>query len=142
MQKSFCYKINLFNKYETPWEGSRICKKKYLKSIDWLRQKVKSKNLRYKFFRLDKEKNIQLFSNGGWHFNCLMKAEDISIKLKTFAHTEYNQKKFTDIITIKDKIKNRQDLFNRGWFYKKVKFEKSFPKYLRNNRNLLKDWII
>ena len=105
MQKSYCYKINLFNQYETPWEGSRICKKKYLKSIDWLRQKVVSKNLKYKFFRFDKEKSIQLFNNGGWHFNCLMKAEDISIKLSTFAHTEYNLVKFTDINIIKKKNK-------------------------------------
>ena len=27
-QKMFTYKINLFNKHETPWEGTRICKKK------------------------------------------------------------------------------------------------------------------
>ena len=32
--------INLtFNKYETPWEGTRVCKKKNLKSIDYMRQK-------------------------------------------------------------------------------------------------------
>ena len=142
MQKSYCYKINLFNQYETPWEGSRICKKKYLKSIDWLRQKVLSKNLKYKFFRIDKEKNIQLFNNGGWHFNCLMTAEDISIKLKTFAHTEYNLPKFTDIDLIRKKINSFQDLFNRGWLYKKTQVDDSFPKYLRDNKSLYKDWII
>ena len=27
-QKCFNYKFNLFNKYETPWEGTRVCKKK------------------------------------------------------------------------------------------------------------------
>ena len=27
-QKMYTYKINLFNKYESPWEGTRICKKK------------------------------------------------------------------------------------------------------------------
>ena len=30
-QKMFTYKINLFNRHETPWEGTRICKKKNLK---------------------------------------------------------------------------------------------------------------
>jgi len=142
MQKSYCYKINLFNQYETPWEGSRICKKKYLKSIDWLRQKVVSKNLKYKFFRFEKERNIQLLSNGGWHFNCLMKAEDISIKLKTFAHSEYNSEKFTDVNAIKEKIGNFQDLFNRGYFYQKINIDDTFPKYLRDNKNIFKDWII
>ena len=28
LQKTFCYKFNIFNKYETPWSGSRIAKKK------------------------------------------------------------------------------------------------------------------
>ena len=28
MQKCFNYKFNLFNKYESPWEGTRVCKKK------------------------------------------------------------------------------------------------------------------
>jgi len=142
MQQSYCYKINLFNNYETPWEGSRICKKKDLKSINWLRQKVLSKNLKYRFFRFDKEKNIQLLTNGGWHFNCLMKAQDISIKLKTFAHTEYNFSTFTDINVIKKKIDNFEDIFNRNRFYKKIQIDNSFPKYLRDNKSLYKEWII
>ena len=28
MQKSFCYKFNLFNSHESPWEGTRVCLKK------------------------------------------------------------------------------------------------------------------
>ncbi len=28
LQKFFVYKINIFNKFETPWQGTRICKKK------------------------------------------------------------------------------------------------------------------
>ena len=43
MQKCFNYKFNLFNKYESPWEGTRVCKKKNLKSIDYMRQKIKKK---------------------------------------------------------------------------------------------------
>ena len=31
MQKFFNFKFNLFNKYESPWEGTRVCKKKKLK---------------------------------------------------------------------------------------------------------------
>ncbi len=30
-QLFFNYKFNLFNSYETPWEGTRVCKKKKLK---------------------------------------------------------------------------------------------------------------
>ena len=39
LQKFYVYKINVFNKFETPWQGTRICKKKYLKSITFLRKK-------------------------------------------------------------------------------------------------------
>ena len=28
LQKCFNYKFNLFNSFETPWEGTRVCKKK------------------------------------------------------------------------------------------------------------------
>ena len=28
LQQMFCYKFNLYNKFESPWEGTRICKKK------------------------------------------------------------------------------------------------------------------
>ncbi len=28
LQKMYCYKFNLYNKYESFWEGTRICKKK------------------------------------------------------------------------------------------------------------------
>ena len=28
LQQMYCYKFNLYNKYESPWEGTRICKKK------------------------------------------------------------------------------------------------------------------
>ena len=31
MQKMFCYKLNIYNQYESPWEGTRIAKKKKLK---------------------------------------------------------------------------------------------------------------
>ena len=42
-QNCFNYKFNLFNKYESPWEGTRVCMKKNLKSIDFMRQKVNQK---------------------------------------------------------------------------------------------------
>ena len=38
-QKCFNFKFNLFNPYETPWEGTRVCKKKNLKSINFISPK-------------------------------------------------------------------------------------------------------
>ncbi len=142
MQKNFNYKFNLYNKFESPWDGPRFCKRKNLKSIDYMRQKVWAKNLKYKFYRFDKEKNIQLFLNGGWHFNNIMSPEMISKKLKTFAHIEYSSDKYASPAIIKKKIDNREDLFERGFKYEKIELDKSFPKYLLENKNFFKDFII
>ena len=142
MQNMFSYKLNIYNSIESPWEGTRIAKKKDLESIDYLRQKVLKKNLKYSFLRIDKEKNIEIFEKGGWHFNYLLKPEEISIKLKTFAHTEFNKEIYTDIKIIKNNIANCKDLFQRGHTYDKVEIDKTFPKYIFENKEKLKEWII
>ena len=141
-QNCFNYKFNIFNPYETPWEGTRVCKKKDLKSIDFMRQKIKSKNLQYKFYRIDKEKNIEIFKNAGWHFNNVMSPELISLKLKTFAHSEFSGDRFSNVSVIKNKIKNKIDLFERGHTYKKVDIDKSFPSYLIENLEKYKHYIL
>ena len=107
-----------------------------------MRQNIKSKNLKYNFLRIDKERNIELFENSGWHFNNIMKPERISIKLKTFAHTEFSNQEFSSIDVIKSKIDKRVDLFNRGHVYQKVKLDNSFPKYLLENYELYKLYIL
>ena len=142
MQKCFNYKFNLFNKYESPWEGTRVCKKKNLKSIDFMRQKVKSKNLKYNFLRLDKEKNIEIFSEAGWHFNNILSPEEISLKLKTFAHSQFADEKFSSTSVIKKKIDKCIDLFERGHQYTKVEIDNTFPNYLKNNKDKFNKFIV
>ena len=142
MQKCFNYKFNLFNSYESPWEGSRVSKKKNLKSINFMRQKIKSKNLNYNFLRIDKEKNIQIFNDGGWHFNNILDPQEISLKLKTFAHSEFSSEEFSSPNVIKEKIEKKIDLFNRGHNYKKIEINETFPKYFLNNLEKYKKFII
>ena len=141
-QKCFNYKFNLFNTYESPWEGTRVCRKKNLKSIDFMRQKIKSKNLKYKFYRFDKEKSIEIFRNAGWHFNNIMSPETISTKLKTFAHSEFSSTKFSDPIIIKSKIEKKIDLFERGHRYEKIRLDNTFPDYLLKNHEKYKLYIL
>ena len=107
-----------------------------------MRQKVKSKNLNYNFWRFDKEKNIKIFDKAGWHFNNIMSHEQISLKLKTFAHTEFSDDKFSSVETVKNKINQQIDLFNRGHKYEKVKFDNFFPKYILENKEKFSKWII
>ncbi len=142
MMNMYVYKLNLFNQYETPWQGTRICEKKDLKSFSFLRKKVLVKNLKKNFFRkLFLEKNIDLIQNGGWHFNNLNKPAVISKKLKSFAHSEFSRKKFSSIKIIKKKIKMHIDLFNRGHIYKLVKIDNTYPKFITNNLKLFKNYI-
>jgi len=141
LQNCFNYKFNLFNKYESPWEGTRVVKKKYLKSIDFMRQKILKKNLK-KFYKFNIEKNIEIIENGGWHFNNIMSANKISIKLKTFAHSEFSDSRYSSIEVIKSKIKSKKDLFERGHTYKKIKFDKKFPQFLIKNKKKYKKYIL
>jgi beta-1,4-mannosyl-glycoprotein beta-1,4-N-acetylglucosaminyltransferase len=142
LQECFNYKFNLFNKYESPWEGTRVTKKKNLRSIDYMRQKVLKKNLKYNFLRIDKERNIEIFTNSGWHFSDVMPIDQISLKLKTFAHVEFSDEKFSSIELIKNKIDNLEDLFGRGHKYEVVELNKKFPKYILNNKSKFKEFII
>ena len=142
LQKFYNYKFNLFNPYESPWDGTRVAKKKNLKSIDYMREKIRSKNLKYQFWRIDKDKNLEVFNNGGWHFNNILSPQEISLKLKTFAHTEYSLEKFTNVNFIEKNIEEKKDLFGRGYEYKKVPLDNTFPNYIEKNRDKYKKWII
>ena len=102
----YYYKINIHSKTQgknCSWPGSRLCLKKNLKSFSWFKH-LKSKNAKKPFWKIFKEKSIQLIDNGGWHFNYLLEPEKISTKLKTFAHTQYNKDEFTNIDVIKKNI--------------------------------------
>ena len=105
-----------------------------------MRQKIIKKNLK-KWWRPDKEKSVELIESGGWHFNNLFSAQELSIKLKTFAHTEFSSEKFSDIDIIKKKIDKKTDLFNRNEFYKKVDLDETFPKYILENKVYFQNFI-
>ena len=142
MQKFFVYKINIFNKYESPWEGTRICKKKDLKSITHLRKKILTKNLKKAFWKIGLEKNIQVIEEGGWHFNNLYIPELISKKLKTFQHEEFSIEKYSSIDVINRKISKLEDLFGRNQNYQKVELDKSYPDYIINNLVVFDKFIL
>ena len=141
LQDCFCYKFNIFNKYETPWEGTRICKFKDLKSFDYMRQNIKAKNLKKALWKFYVEKDICLIQNGGWHFNSLMDAKEISLKLKTFAHENLAGDEYSNIDVIKKNILEKKDLFKRNNLYETIKLDKSFPKYIIENKIKLNEWI-
>tara|TARA_B110001454_G_C12707820_1_gene429377 strand:- start:933 stop:1739 length:807 start_codon:yes stop_codon:yes gene_type:complete len=138
-QKMFSYKLNLLNEYEKNWHGSRICLKKKLKSPQWLRN-LKFK--KYPFWRIDKIRNIQIIEEGGWHFAYQLSPHEIAKKIKSFSHGEFNTSDFTNESIITEKIKMQKDIFSRGFTYKKVEVDKSFPEYILKNLDKYKNWIL
>ena len=133
------YKINLLNLDEKNWHGSKICLKKNFKSPQWLRN-LKFK--KYPFWRLDKLRNIQIINDGGWHFAYLQSPQDISKKIKSFAHGEYNKEHIVNEDKIKLKLEKGEDILERGYRIKKIDIDNTFPQYIVDNKNKLKQWIV
>ena len=138
-QRMFMYKLNFLNLKENNWHGSKICLKKNFRSPQWLRD-LKFKE--YPFWRVDKLRNLQIIKNGGWHFAYLQTPENISKKIKSFAHGEFNKTSITNEESIRLKIEKGQDVFERGHSLKKIDIDSSFPKYILQNKDKLKKWII
>ncbi len=137
-QSNYCYKFNMKNITYPDWYGSKICKKKYLKSPQWLRnQKVKNYSL-FKFFKI----KWNIIDNGGWHFSFLMYPEEIKKKIKSFAHDEFNKTKYLDVDRINKSIIEGLDLFDRNQQYIRVNLDKTFPKSIFDNKKKYQDWIL
>ena len=137
-QTNYSFKFNLKNITFPIWYGTKLCKKKYLKSPQWLRdQKVK----KYSFLKFYKIK-WNIIQNGGWHFSYIMNPNEISEKIKSFSHAEYNLDKYTNIKIIEDKLSKGLDLFNRNQSYQKVELDSSFPKSFFENKNKFVKWFL
>ena len=138
IQMNFQSKINQLNLTEPNWAGTKICKKKFLKSPQWLRNIKTGKR---PFWKLYKPAQPQIIENGGWHFSFLKSPKDIAKKINSFAHQEFNKEIYKSDSNIKDKIDNKSDLFGRDYKYQSVKIDGKFPKYIQNNTDKFKDWI-
>ena len=137
-QKMFYYKFNLLNRTDPFWYGTKICKKKHLKSPQWLRdQKVKKYSF-WKFYKI----NWNIIKDGGWHFSFLMNAEQIKSKIESYAHAEFNNKNYNNLEKINFSLENQVDLFDRKIEFEKIIFDETFPKYILNNKEKYKNWIL
>ena len=152
-QKMFYYKFNLCSD-SIAWTGTRGCKKKYLKSPQWLRN-IKDRS--YPFWRLDiifsknKYSNINFVNDGGWHFSYIKTPEDIEEKLKSYAHHREYELNSLGINEIKNKIINKESIYDLKIDMKNPKFNSGqkliiskmnqLPSYIQNNLNKYKQWL-
>ena len=107
-----------------------------------MRDNVRIKNLKYKFWRIDKYKKIFKIYNGGWHFSFLGEPEFISSKIKSYTHNELDKEEFTNLKKISERIKNLKDPFDRNKKLVKIQLDSSFPDYILNNKEKYKNWIL
>ena len=152
-QNMFYYKFNL-KLPNLEWYGTKGCKKKYLKSPQWLRN-IKDK--KYPFYRIDtyfsekKYINLRFINNGGWHFSNIKTANEIQYKLKSYLHhREFDVNPMT-ANEIENIIKNKQAIYDLtvdktvnkiGNGNKLEKFPLiKLPKYIQNNLEKFKIWI-
>ena len=153
-QKIFYYKLNLLLP-SLNWYGSKACKLKDIKDIDNLRA---IKNKKYPFYRLDtlfselKHQSLEIVNEGGWHFSNLKNIDDLEKKyLNDENHSEYEAQGFT-IERIKNNIKNRVIDYNHeakkdsNERFKQTKLDVAktdiLPKYIRDNLDRYREWII
>ena len=153
VQKMFYYKFNLMQ-LNFDWLGSRACKKKDLVSCQWLRN-IKGKS--YPFWRLDalfsnkKYINIDFIKDGGWHFTCIKKPEDLHYKLSNFLHHVEYQESGIQIDKVKELIKERKILYDHKADMRDRKYtgkvslskvsNEILPKYIISNANKYKEWL-
>ena len=153
-QKMFYYKFNLFYK-NFNWFGSKATKKKNFVSPQWLRN---IKNKFYPFWRFDtlfsklKYNNIKFIENGGWHFTCIKKPEDVQKKLLTFAHHQDFEDAKISLKDLKDRMNKKIILYdhkldkkNQNKWDTNIKLVKindeGLPFYLQNNKEKFSDWF-
>ena len=153
-QKIFYYKLNLLLP-SLDWYGSKACKLKDIKDIDNLRA---IKNKKYPFYRFDtlfsklKHQSLEIVNEGGWHFSNLKNIDDLEKKyLNDENHSEYEAQGFT-IERIKNNIKNRVIDYNHeakkdsNERFKQTKLDVAktdiLPKYIRDNLDRYREWII
>ena len=153
-QEMFYYKFNL-KLPNFSWIGTKACKKKNLKSPQWLRN---IKDRKFPFYRLDtlfsdnKYSSIKFIDNGGWHFTNIKTPEEIYLKLNTFLHNVDFKLSGLELEDIKKMVKEKKILYDHFADQKKIKKWDSpvtleainilnLPEYIINNKDKFKKWI-
>ena len=152
-QKMFYYKFNL-SLPNLDWFGSKACKLKNLKSIDFLRS---IKNKSYPFYRVDtffsnlKHQSVEIVNSGGWHFSNLKNADELERKyLNDENHAEYFLQGYSKE-NIKSNLLNKTISYNHkakknsSERFQQTKLSKIkldiLPSYLLDNLEEYSQWI-
>ena len=153
-QEIFYYKLNRYLEGFT-WHGTKACKKKNLKSPQWIRN---VKNKKFGFWRLDtffsetKYINKIFIKSGGWHFSNLKNPVDIENKLKSYLHHRDFDVENIDLKEISKLMRNNETIYDMFADKREKKFSENkrklnlypknkLPQYILANENKFKEWL-
>jgi beta-1,4-mannosyl-glycoprotein beta-1,4-N-acetylglucosaminyltransferase len=101
------YNFNLNTKYTHKWKHPKIVRYDIL-----IHGKISPHNLRQEQF-------VPCIP-GGWHLSYFGDEQFIQNKLLNFSHQEYNEEKFTSISSIKSRVQNQTELWDRDFKIEKI----------------------
>ena len=84
---------------------------------------------------------IRFIQDAGWHFSYLGGVDKIIHKLEAFAHSEYNKPEYKDPERIKSAIANGEDIFGRGFRYRFIDLDASWPTYIVANKEKFRNYL-
>ena len=141
-QHMIYYKFNLMLENYS-WLGTKACKKKNLKTPQWLRN-IKDRS--YPWWRIDtyfsnvKYINIKIIEQGGWHFSYIKNPEDIEKKLKSYLHHREYDVNPIGVESIREMINNKKTIYDLKADKRSNKFGGN-NKLIKINLGLLPDYI-
>ena len=140
-----CY-LNLHNCTESPWKKAKILQYKEFFNPENRPTLISSayipelnEDITPTCIRL---MTVYKSIRGGWHFSYLGGAEAIKYKIENFSHQEFNTPNYTDINIIKERLFNEEDILGRNLVFEKVDIDNSFPKYIVENKEKFKEFIL
>ena len=110
----FYYFLNLES--SEPWTAPRLMRAHYLKDASATPDEIRKRACEH------------VSETCGWHFSYLMTLEEISAKLASFSHQEFNNAEYNSPDRIRRAIAGKTDLFSRsGVHYDVCRIDNSWP---------------
>jgi len=126
-QQMHQYYLNVENTTEH-WIGTKIC------GVE-LYNYIGAENL-----RMNRHRSHQTtLQDAGWHWSYLGGEKAVQQKIKDYAHSEFNNEGV--LSQIKTRLENNEDVLGRQVVLKTVAIDESYPKYIRDNQDVLSHLI-
>jgi beta-1,4-mannosyl-glycoprotein beta-1,4-N-acetylglucosaminyltransferase len=120
------YSLYLNNRSSEPWAGTLLTKYSNIKNSCLNHLRTVSKT------------TYEYLENGGWHFTFMGGKEQISLKLESYGHQEFNKESIKN--NIERNLLLNKDVLGRNHFHFWVD-ESNLPKYLIDNKEKYKKFF-